>query len=323
MIRVFISWSKERSKHIAQALDVWLPDVFHDVKTWISQHDIAAGSRWGSALGEALQQCNFGVICLTPDNVDSKWLLFEAGALSKSFVGSRVVPLLYQLKPTDLEFPLSQFQHVQADVQGILALVKSINDIRDEPIEEQRLERGFKKWWPDLEKRLTLGTPPEVSPRARSDRELLEELLQLVRQGASTRLSTQVGTHQESVYRIRKRVYDLLPTDIGSLITEDLLVAKEQINYRLNRTGTLEEEEHLSTLLESVDQQLRVRAAQTPESEISSLSTPELLHYIEAGESKVKHGPLSYREDDLIEARLDIAREELEKRIKYAGEKVK
>ena len=322
MIRVFISWSKERSKHIAQALDAWLPDVFHDVKTWISQHDIAAGSRWGPALGEALQQCNFGVICLTPDNVDSKWLLFEAGALSKSFVGSHVVPLLYQLKPTDLEFPLSQFQHVQADAQGILALVKSINNIRDEPIEEQRLERGFEKWWPDLEKRLVLGAPPEGLPRARSDRELLEELLELVRQGTSRRPITQVGMHEESVYRIRKRVYDLLATDIDGLITEDLLIAKEQINYRLNRTGNLAEEEHLSALLESVDQQLRLRVARTPESEISVLSTPELLHYIEAGEAKLKHGPLSYREDDLIDARLHIAREELEKRKKYGGKKV-
>ena len=316
MTSVFMSWSKERSKHIAQALDAWLPCVFTDVTTWISQHDIAAGSRWGQSLGEALQQCKFGVICLTPDNIDSSWLMFEAGALSKSFVGDRVVPLLYQLTRADVKSPLLQFQSVEADANGILALLRSINQIRDHPIDQDHLKRIFEMWWPDLEKRLSLGTPPEVSLRARSDRELLEELLELVRQGATTRPETQIGMQDKSVYRIRKRVYDLLATDIEALVTEDLLVTKEQITYRLNRVGNLEEEAHLSALLESVDLQLRSRVAGTRESEIASLSNPELLHYIEVGEARLKNGPLSYREDDLIEARLDVVRKELERRAK-------
>ena len=42
-MRVFISWSGERSKVLAQALKEWLPLVLHNVEPWMSEVDIAAG----------------------------------------------------------------------------------------------------------------------------------------------------------------------------------------------------------------------------------------------------------------------------------------
>ncbi len=117
-MRVFISWSGGRSKAVGAALKSWLPNVFQDASTWMSDHDIDAGARWASDLAEQLEKIDYGVICLTAANTDSPWLLFEAGSLAKSVQEARVVPYLIDLAPTDVSYPLAQFQGVTADRAG-------------------------------------------------------------------------------------------------------------------------------------------------------------------------------------------------------------
>ena len=126
-MKVFVSWSGERSRVVAAALSKWLPDVFQDLVTWMSAHNIDAGQRWGHELGEQLASTSFGILCLTPENLGSPWVLFEAGALSKVIGQAKVVPYLFQLSTTDVPFPLAQFQSVEASRAGTLDLVKSIN----------------------------------------------------------------------------------------------------------------------------------------------------------------------------------------------------
>jgi hypothetical protein len=58
----------------------------------------------------ALEESNFGIVCLTARNLESRWLNFEAGALSKAVTQARVVPLLYGLTNNDLGLPLSPHQ---------------------------------------------------------------------------------------------------------------------------------------------------------------------------------------------------------------------
>ncbi len=79
-MKIFISWSGDRSRFVARALDALLPDVIQDVQTWMSEHDINAGARWGAALNSELEACHFGLLCITPENLNSDWLLFEAGS---------------------------------------------------------------------------------------------------------------------------------------------------------------------------------------------------------------------------------------------------
>ena len=127
-MKVFLSWSGERSKAVATALSTWLADVIQSVVRWMSDHDIQAGSRWGANLDSELEQTNFGVLCLESDNLEKPWLLFEAGSLAKSISIARVVPYRLDVSATDVKPPLSQFQGVDATKEGTLKLIQSIND---------------------------------------------------------------------------------------------------------------------------------------------------------------------------------------------------
>lgn len=83
-MEIFVSWSGERSESVARALYGWLPLVIQSSKPWMSR-EIEKGTRWDDVISETLERCSFGVICLTPENTASEWILFEAGALSRRF----------------------------------------------------------------------------------------------------------------------------------------------------------------------------------------------------------------------------------------------
>src|SRR5215470_12920914 len=83
LTNVFLSWSKDRSKAVAQALSEWLPDVIQEIQPWIST-SIPAGARWGKDIAAALATIKLGIICVTYENQHEPWLLFEAGALAKT-----------------------------------------------------------------------------------------------------------------------------------------------------------------------------------------------------------------------------------------------
>lgn len=113
-MKVFLSWSGSRSEAVARALRSWLPDVLQAVEPWLSSSDIQAGARWASELELQLQESGVGIICLTPENLTAPWVLFEAGALSKSLGSAYVCPYLYGFSPSELHGPLVQFQATPA-----------------------------------------------------------------------------------------------------------------------------------------------------------------------------------------------------------------
>ena len=87
-MRVFVSWSGERSREVAKAFRDWLPLVLHYAEPWVSDADIEAGERWAQSVAGELAASTFGVVCVTSENVNSPWVLFEAGALAKSLESS-------------------------------------------------------------------------------------------------------------------------------------------------------------------------------------------------------------------------------------------
>ncbi len=180
---VFISWSGERSRYVAEQLRTWLKDVIQTIEPWVSSEDIRQGSRWNVDVARKLEEASFGILCLTRDNLDQPWLVFEAGALAKTLDQSHVCPYLIDLKPTELKGPLVQFQGTMATESGTRKLVHSINKaLGNEAMREDKVDRACRKWWPDLEQALeNVPQPRTTLPDPRSERELMEELLDRVR----------------------------------------------------------------------------------------------------------------------------------------------
>ena len=129
-MKVFISWSGERSKKIAEILRKWIKQVINVVEPFVSSQDIDKGARWSADIAQELQDTNFGILCVTKDNYKQPWLLFEAGALSKAVEIAHVVPVLFHLKPSDLQgSPLLQFQQTTSfSEEEIKKLIVALNN---------------------------------------------------------------------------------------------------------------------------------------------------------------------------------------------------
>jgi hypothetical protein len=180
---IFISWSGDRSRAVAKLLHQWLPIIINAANPFLSIADIDKGARWSSEIAGQLEKARAGVICLTPMNIDSQWILFEAGALSKTIKNTFVCPLLIGLKPSDIKGPLAQFQFATTDKADMLRLFKTLNSAQeDQALSEGNLETAFSLVWPKFEEQLK-GIPLEETQISlhRSERELLEEVLELVR----------------------------------------------------------------------------------------------------------------------------------------------
>lgn len=109
-MKVFISWSGPRSKAAATAIRDWLPLVLHYAEPWMSETDIESEARGLNKIAEELEGRNYGVVCVTAENVRAPWINFEAGALSKSIKDGLVVPLLLDLEAKDIPPPLGSFR---------------------------------------------------------------------------------------------------------------------------------------------------------------------------------------------------------------------
>jgi TIR domain len=75
-MQVFISWSGEQSKKLADAIRAWLQPVLQSVEPYFSHVDIDTGARWYSELVEALEKSNVGLIILTQENLNNPWIMF-------------------------------------------------------------------------------------------------------------------------------------------------------------------------------------------------------------------------------------------------------
>jgi hypothetical protein len=199
-MKVFISWSGDRSRMIAEELRDWLPTIVQSLEPFISTQDVPVGGRGLNVLASQLQDCSFGILCLTQENKQGPWIHFEAGALSKVIEASRVVPLLLDLKISDLTGPLVQFQAIAIeDRDGVFALIKALSEQSLPPITESRLQRLFDMFWPELEAKISqlkVAAASEPKQDARSEREILEEILLLSRnteRQISRSLTTQAG----------------------------------------------------------------------------------------------------------------------------------
>jgi hypothetical protein len=177
-MKLFISWGGKRSQMLASTLRDWLPLVLYYVEPWVSEVDIAAGGRWALKLAQELEASDFGIICLTRENIESPWILFEAGSLAKSLEHGTVVPFLLDLELSEISGPLAQFQAKKVERAATSDLVQAINKASATPVEISRLTELFDALWPRFEARLAeIPRKQEEPGPARSQQEVLEDLV--------------------------------------------------------------------------------------------------------------------------------------------------
>ncbi|MGO9263654.1 MAG: toll/interleukin-1 receptor domain-containing protein [Candidatus Binataceae bacterium] len=159
-MEVFISWSGECSKYVAKCLHVWLKQVIQMVKPWMSSEDILAGARWNAEIAKHLSETKFGVICVTPENLNAPWLVFESGAIAKTIDDkTHVCQYLIGLHEIDPLHPLSQFQCKPTTKEGTYDVVRSMHSAllaasKDVDLSEGQVKEAFDQWWPKLSEQL-------------------------------------------------------------------------------------------------------------------------------------------------------------------------
>ena len=67
-MKIFLSWSGEKSKAAARAFREWLPGVIQALQPWMSDVDITPGRRWSNEVQQQLSDTNCGVLLVTRSN---------------------------------------------------------------------------------------------------------------------------------------------------------------------------------------------------------------------------------------------------------------
>lgn len=200
-MKVFLTWSGERSKALAQALRAWIPAVLQGTEVFMSEEDIEPGEQWLNRIEKELGKSDVGVVCLTAENRTAPWLLYEAGVLRGVATEERVVPYLLHLDKSDVGQPLSTLQMCEANDLGTKRLVEMLNRRRASPLPAALLESTFAKWSPDLQSKIE-EIPKEAQKHpSREDRDVLEEILKLVRQTGRPRATTIVEGFKQDFWR--------------------------------------------------------------------------------------------------------------------------
>ncbi|MDA7013578.1 toll/interleukin-1 receptor domain-containing protein [Pseudomonas cerasi] len=181
-MKVFVSWSGTRSKAVAEMLAEWIKCVLQASQPWISTRDIDKGAIWFSEISDQLKDTTAGIVCLTQDNKEKPWILFETGALAKGISKNRVCTFLVDLKPSDVEDPLAQFNHTSPDSSSMWGLVCSLNAGLEESsrLNEKILRQVFETYWPQFEtqfKKILKDVPAASIAAPRTEGSILDEIL--------------------------------------------------------------------------------------------------------------------------------------------------
>lgn len=240
-MKVFLSWSGDLSHKIAVELRDWLPFVIQSVQPYVSSEDIDKGTRWSIDIAKELEDSSFGILCVTPQNLEAPWINFEAGALSKAFNNSNVSPFLFGLKPSDLKkSPLLQFQSTLYDKKDFLKLILSINNaLGKDKLDETKLKKTFDVWWDNLKGKLDnylAEATAVVAVAAETDKtneaiknDALEEILEL------TREQFKVLRNPEALLPPDYLSYVLKNTGVGMI--DEKILKDLDLGYRRLRTA--------------------------------------------------------------------------------------
>lgn len=97
MSKIFISWSKEKSRDLAIEIKSLLESLDPHSKVFMSKNDISAGEPVQKKIIQEITECDILLLCFTKENKKSPWLLYEAGFANG--LNKRIIPFLFDVDP--------------------------------------------------------------------------------------------------------------------------------------------------------------------------------------------------------------------------------
>lgn len=235
-MKVFLSWSGEQSHKVAVVFRDWFPSVIQSLVPYVSSEDIDKGARWSTDIATELADSTFGILCVTKDNINAPWLTFEAGALSKTMDKSFVSPFLFNIKRSEVDGPILQFQSTIFEKEDIKKLLKTLNKAcGEEMLSDERLDKAFEVWYPTLETELnkiqepvTLMDTVEKNNIESPSNEILEEILEL------SRLNQKLLRSPDSRYAKEIEQMHMMLMDLRERLSnrEDDFIRKKRRKFR-------------------------------------------------------------------------------------------
>jgi hypothetical protein len=185
-----------------------------------------------------------GIICLTADNTNKPWILFEAGALSKTLPDTYVCPLLFDLRPSDIEGPLAQFQATVIDKEDLRHLTNTINQAQGPGgllTRTDVLDKTFDLAWPELERELSaIPHVPRADRQERTTTDMVREILERIRadERYSEARESEFNKPRDALLAFMMKVFQAgfnnsqVPPEIASAFEQLKLHASSYLNRR-------------------------------------------------------------------------------------------
>lgn len=264
-MKIFISWSGKRSRAVAEALSNWLQRVIQAAEPFYTPQ-MEKGVKWSNEIDDALEGTRFAIVCLTPDNLNSTWIHYETGALSKT-KDAVIWTFLHGLTAGDVPQPLGKFQHTLAEKADVLKLLHSINarlrEVGTGAIKDGLLDEIFEETWSKLEIRLkeaeklsdkTDKNSGDKTDKVREEKDVLNEILEMVRNQQRQLNTIEKRWERESSQTLGKRLSKVEDKSnlqsVHQQIIEESPGLKEIIVYFTSKDSRLDAEKAFKILLQ-------------------------------------------------------------------------
>lgn len=234
-MKIFVSWSGDLSRKIAEILKKWIPCIIQSVEVFFSPEDIEKGDNWDRTVSTQLSECKYGIICLTSENTNAPWVNFEAGAIAKT-LDSKVAALMIDIKPSDIRGPLSRYQATKFEKDDVYQLICSINKTLEMPLDDNILKNAFEAMWTAMETEINNITNQFAQRNNKQkkgissdqpDNAPIEEILQLLRKQNSVLSSPENLLPIEYMEHIQNRIFERR----REIYVEDDMLGEEVVEY--------------------------------------------------------------------------------------------
>lgn len=107
----FLSHSSQDQEFVSKLVEVLR---HHGIPVWYSKTNILGAQQWHDEIGNALKRCDWFLVVLSPNSVDSMWVKRELiFALQQNRFENKIVPIIYQpCNYEQLSWVLSSFQMI-------------------------------------------------------------------------------------------------------------------------------------------------------------------------------------------------------------------